>query len=189
QGNWAAAVEHLGPLIEAAPGQWRPLVRRGRAHKELGHLAEAAADLSRALELEGKEDPSVWSDRGEGYAELGRWPEAAADLGRAVGDGLTTVRPYLALALLGAGDGAGYRQACAELLVDYEKKNDGGLRPEAAFACAAAPDAGVEPARLLAAVERSLGDNPRDYLGLRLWGASLYRAGKYEEALQRLTEA
>jgi hypothetical protein len=97
---------------------------------------------------------------------------------------------WCALAHLGMGDTSGYRERCSQFpqFLDYFGKTDD---PEAcywvAWACALAPkavenlDKVVELAKL--AVERGGGT----YENRPLLGAILYRAGKFDEALQQLS--
>ena len=53
-----------------------------------------------------------------------------------------------------------------------------------------APDAGVDMARVVELAERVLADEPtqRSFLGAAR-GAAMYRAGRYEEGVERLTAA
>src|SRR5262249_29517068 len=73
-GHWAEAVDHLDPLIEVEPLVRQHRLDRGRAHAELGHWDQAAADCARALEL-WPDDVTPGSERGKYCAELARREE------------------------------------------------------------------------------------------------------------------
>src|SRR5262249_22767023 len=139
EGNRSAQRGYLTALIARARGQWRLYVRRGRAQKELENWVEAVADLTKALEIENKADPSVWHDRGEVYAEQGQWQKSAADFARGVELGLTTVRPQLAIAHLAAGDRDAYRRVCAAVSTNLEKNEGWPLEGADAFVCTVTP--------------------------------------------------
>jgi tetratricopeptide (TPR) repeat protein len=94
-----------------------------------------------------------------------------------------------ALALLGAGDTKGYGLVCAPMLQRFKDNAD----TEAAFwvvwTCALAPGAVGDwgPAIILA--EKNLAADSKNCDKLQVLGAVLYRAGRFEDAAKRLTEA
>jgi hypothetical protein len=166
---------HQQALTCEAAGAWEA------ALVHLNRLIEAGPSIE-ALSLR----------RGLAHAELGHWPEAARDLEiRRLGpqDGF-----YLwyraALIHLAGGDRAGYRAACAGMLQHFGNAERSG-EPAAftAWTCAVGPDALDDPRPALALAERLHHDRPKDAMIAMPLGALLYRAGRFAEAIARLTEA
>src|SRR5262249_16628627 len=137
-------------------------------------------------------DPT-WEDlnrRGRAYAQLGQYAPGAQDymaasqLGGEDWAGNEQRWHEHALLLVASGDGAGYRKLCARLLqhVDTTK---GYYRADAvATTCVLAPKAvpDMQPVvRLAEQTENSL-------YSLRPLGCALYRADRFKEARQQLTE-
>jgi Flp pilus assembly protein TadD len=182
-GQWAAARAHLDASITAEPANWALRVSRGHAHAESGHWDRAATDYATAIELAAV-DPEVWY--------------------------------FLALARLARGDAEGYRTACAGLLQRFGASTDFQTANLVAWSCALAPDAVPDLGRPVGLAEGAVANCPKDpglvftgvgyfagrfggagvaasrsraYAGLNTLGAALYRAGRLEEAVQRLSEA
>jgi WD40 repeat protein/serine/threonine protein kinase len=133
--------------------------------------------------------------RAQALARDGRWDVAADAFGKLVErepDNLTLRQAHIR-SLVAAGDGAGVRRACEDLLKRPQQYLYTMQTPNIAWCCALAPDAVVDreaPVRLaqsyLAANPDERGERKSD--GLRGLAAALYRAGRYEEAIHRLNE-
>jgi tetratricopeptide (TPR) repeat protein len=82
-----------------------------------------------------------------------------------------------------------HRAACADMLGRFGNASD----PDAAFwtawSCTLGPDAVSDWQPVVRLAEKALAADPKDYDKLQLLGAALYRAGRLEQALARLTEA
>jgi WD40 repeat protein/Flp pilus assembly protein TadD len=189
-GQWPAAVWHLDQLIAAAPADWALYQRRGRAHAALGEREQAAADYEKACDL-GADDWPVWVDRGLAEAELGHWEGAAAAYARAVELGATSDRVLSqhALLRLAVGDARGYRQACATMVKQFGRTGNAKIANNVAWVCSYAPDAVDDPAPVVRLAEQVAASHPKKYATLNTLGAILYRAGRYDEAVQKLQEA
>jgi WD40 repeat protein/tetratricopeptide (TPR) repeat protein len=131
--------------------------------------------------------PGAWqprASRGNAYAELGRWQEAASDYGEALArgaeDGLTASR--CAHAQLAAGRAEDYRTTCAKLVGSVGEAKDATAAGTLARACVVGPDALADFTPLLRATEKAAGG------AFDVHAAALYRAGRTQEALQRLAE-
>ncbi len=124
-------------------------------------------------------------------AEQGVWDQAEAACARAAGrgDAAGTILFFQALLRLRAGDRAGYRALCQKALEASAQTAGASLANGVAWTCALASDAGVDPARVVALAERAVAGNPRRHMELNTLGTALYRAGRFEEAVQRLDEA
>ncbi len=126
--------------------------------------------------------------RGKAYAESGQWVKASDDFARVVAfDPENPSRRYShAISLLGAGNEAGYRRVLAEMRDMFAATSDAGIA--SALLYAGLPVTNTFPDRdsllhlgLLAA--RTFSGNAR------VDAAALCRAGKYEEAISRFSEA
>jgi WD40 repeat protein len=143
-------------------------------------------------ENEAVREAAWYRSRGHRYAESGQWKEAALNFARA-----TELHPdpaqdwYLyALAQLGDGNQAGYRSVCQKILEHFQGSEHS---PEAVnagcWACVVGPGAVDHPERLVRLLEDarpSLADSPEL---LTTYGATLYRAARLDQAVQRLTSA
>jgi WD40 repeat protein/serine/threonine protein kinase len=142
--------------------------------------------------------PSLYVHRAEAYAWLGRWDRAAADYGRAYADlpeadrqgpdGLH-VQFGQALALLAAGDAAGYRRACAGMLRDRGRTQTPKEAWAVAFAGTLLPEAVADPAALVRLAETALAKDPDPAAYREVLGAALYRSGRFQEAVVHLEKA
>lgn len=160
-GNWFAAAFHLGRLIAAKPDHRPYFVQRGRAYFELEQWAKAAADYEQATQL----------DRGN--------------------DNLWHRSAYLHLR---AGNDAGYRALCPRFVAAFDPGKDCRIANALAWTCVLGPDAGVAPDEIVRLAERGVAgaraeqpDKVPSYLNTL--GAALFRAGRYDEAIQRLNDA
>ncbi len=139
------------------------------------------ADYSRVIELT-PDDLNAWSARGRAEAELGQWAKASADFGRVNargGEEAGTFRDQ-ALACLGAGDLAGYKQVCARMSKRLASSQHAA--PTIAWTCSLAPDALPDLKGVLQHATRAQAANPKSVLHLIALGALLYRAGQFELA-------
>jgi Tol biopolymer transport system component len=111
--------------------------------------------------------------------------------GRSVGleERADQARYRLALAQLGAGDLAGYRQTCSALFERLGRGERTGNLNSVAWVGALSPDSGVEPARLVRCAEQALAARPGDASCLNTLALALYRAGRFAQARQRAAGA
>jgi hypothetical protein len=75
----------------------------------------------------------------------------------------------------------GYRSMCSDAL---ERFGAG-----ATWTCTLSPESGADPDRIVSLAEDLLARSSRDHWHVNQLGAALYRAGRFEEAVTRLTEA
>jgi Flp pilus assembly protein TadD len=131
---------------------------------------------------------SIVVERGDLYARRGLWKEAAAYYATAVEQhpDYAPLHSQLAIARLIAGDLAGYRSACTAMLERFKTATDLLATNRLAYACIYAPESVPDMPTLIQVCERSV---QMFAGGERVVGAALYRAGRLEEALQRLEQA
>jgi WD40 repeat protein/serine/threonine protein kinase len=142
----------------------------------------------------GARDLKWYIYRAWAHAELGRWDDACADYAQTVrlSPDASWVWYRYVIAHLGAADHAGYHAACARMLQHFQGNLDAGL--DCLYACLPDPKAAGNPVRLVAlgeaAVKAEAGADRRSQgVALRAYGAALYRAGRYAEAVKALEEA
>jgi tetratricopeptide (TPR) repeat protein len=94
-----------------------------------------------------------------------------------------------ALVRLHLGDRDGYRKACADMLRRFETSPDLNAAFWTAWTCVLGPDAVTDWQSVVRLAEKCLAADPKNCDHLQHLGAVLYRAGRFQEAVQRLTEA
>jgi tetratricopeptide (TPR) repeat protein len=192
---WDWAIKHLDPLIASEPTSAGLYVRRADALTELGRLKEAAADDSKALELELPEDPEYWLKRGDACAKRSRWERAANAYSKAVdtmvGEPKREALVSLATVMLAKNDVGAYRKACADLLGHLNQNANFWDTEVTARTFVLAPNAVVDGEAVVNLVKRTANAQRTDtdrHLYLRTLGAATYRVGRYAEAVQHLDE-
>ena len=163
---------------------------RGSVCAELKRYDQSVEDYSKAIDLKA-DDGSYRSNRGHAYAELGKWDDAAADFAKGIELRIDDPLPRYRLALvhLQKGDKDGYRKVCTGLLERFGQKADAESAHWTAWSCVLGPDAVSDWKPVVDLAEKSLAADPKNFDKLHHLGAVLYRAGRFEEAARRLTEA
>jgi tetratricopeptide (TPR) repeat protein len=82
------------------------------------------------------------------------------------------------------GDAAGYRRACTGMLERFGRT---GSPNNLAWACSIAPDALVDPVQAVQLAERAYAQ-AKDSITRNTLGAALYRAGRFDEAVEKLNQ-
>jgi tetratricopeptide (TPR) repeat protein len=176
----------------------------GNVQLATGRLAEAVASYQTAVEIHQQLAAAYptnsacqanWASDlvqcGDALALLGRWSESAELYAQAVpasNYAWPTLWPA-ALVQLAAGNDAGYRHLCHELVTRYGDR----ASPDDLFSLAltlAAGDIGLDDRnQVLAIAERAAAANPSDSVAAILVGAAQYRAGQRKEAITTLVKA
>jgi tetratricopeptide (TPR) repeat protein len=192
-------VQRLADLTPEALDRQRREAHQAVAawHERQADAAERAGDWF-ALAFHLKHLRSAEPDRPGYHTRWGRFclaqgrpGEARAALARAVdrdGQGWQ-VWAWHAKACLAAGDGAGYRRACTELLDRFGQTQDLAVGNNVAWACAVGPGAAADLGPAVRLAERAVADRWDDYNRLNTLGGVLLRAGRTEEAIARLQQA
>jgi WD40 repeat protein/serine/threonine protein kinase/tetratricopeptide (TPR) repeat protein len=161
---------------------------RGVAHAELGDWDRAIADFAAARQVEPR-DP--WLTHRQAWAQLARAYQ------RRTGAAAATVAgrwPLLALAALQGytpQDFTGYRQTCAELMRDFGTTRDASAANAVAYTRVLLRQGLTrEEADKLAAISKvSVDAKPDSSDYLSTYGAALYRAGRFQQAVEQLDKA
>jgi WD40 repeat protein/tetratricopeptide (TPR) repeat protein len=186
--QWDKAIDAYTRAIDLGADGGAVWAERGFAHASLRHWDRAEADYLKAVE-KGVEHWQVWNNLGWAQAEQGRWDRAEASFARAFA---TAYQPWpwrsQALLCLRRGDADGYRKTCADLLGRFGESNNPVFDHQVARTCVLAADAGVDPGRVVQLAESGGPGITGDPWSRTTLGAALCRAGRYEEAVQRLNE-
>jgi tetratricopeptide (TPR) repeat protein len=164
--------------------------RLGRAYSNLRKWNEALMHLSKAIELD-MSCWSAWSERGAVYMGLSQSNQALADFSKAIeiSPGQSAPHHYLALARLAAGDLTGYRSECAAMLQRFGQTDKPEDANWVAWTCALHSDAVKDLHQPVQIAERAVGVDPKNISHTFALGATLYRAGRFAEAIKPLNEA
>jgi serine/threonine protein kinase/WD40 repeat protein/tetratricopeptide (TPR) repeat protein len=183
RGNPSKASDDFARAAEFRPNDpnWR--TRCGREQAALWQWDRASADFARAIELR-PDDVDVRIECGEAHAAGGEWKQALREFVRATEQNPDEPRVWylLAVANLGEGNQAGYRETCEFLMKRFAGTAQGerGRMNPVNCACVLAPQAVAGAAVVTEFSKRLVGySRPSP-------GALLYRAGRFREALSRL---
>lgn len=168
-------------------------------HLNQFHDCEAARDeTGRAFHLKAllgwsPSNPAEWFDRGRLHIHLGDWSAARAELAKAVADpAFRSADAWFELACLDllCGDGEGYRRRCAAMWPLFAESENEAERTLLLRAAAIGETKGV--AQAIALGEKTLPQvKRRDARMFTVFGLglALHRAGRHEQAVERLREA
>jgi WD40 repeat protein/tetratricopeptide (TPR) repeat protein len=190
--QWNVAHWYVDRVIAAQPKAWEGYALRAAVYDKLGLAADRDADNDRAIEF-GADGPFLVK-LGSDCARRDQWDKAASCFTYAEERGPTVVGwERHALALLRAGDLAGYRRLCRRVIGEAEQIADIGSANSLAWIFAIAPGAVDDYERVVRLASLALPDIPgiktRRHASLNSLGAALYRAGRYREAIAILDEA
>jgi WD40 repeat protein len=177
EGQWFAAAWHLDRLIAQEAGRH---LSGARWDNLVGRLSEALADYR-----------LLYQRRANARAEAGQWGGARRDFALVLALGAQTANPWrgLALAHLGAGDVAGYRQVCERMRRRLDPAPDPVTAATLAWTCLVVPDAVQDYRGMVRDLERAAARHPTSCYFYHPLGAVLYRAGRTSAAVANITQA
>jgi WD40 repeat protein/tRNA A-37 threonylcarbamoyl transferase component Bud32/tetratricopeptide (TPR) repeat protein len=161
------------------------------AHAEqAGQWFAAAFHLDRALTGR-PEEPALRLRRGRARAEQGQWDAARGDFAFAVKHLPERADAGLGLALteMALNQTDAYRASCTQTLDRFRATEDPALAALLAWTCSLAPGSTADPERVVQLAGLAVGREPNNYAFARAQGAAFYRAGKFQEAVERFTSA
>jgi tetratricopeptide (TPR) repeat protein len=164
---------------------------RGASHIGLSQFDKAVADYTKAIELKPEaEKGHYWTQRGSIYVQLAQFEKAASDFGTAVElDPNNAHKWYLqALIHLVMSDAEGYRKRCANMLEHFSQSEIPDIQRWVAWTCVLGPDAIEDLTQSVKLAEWALESDPENDHYRNTLGAILYRAGRFEEAVEKLTK-
>jgi tetratricopeptide (TPR) repeat protein len=159
------------------------------AYDKLHQWDKAVADYSKLIVLDGQ-NSNWWEQRARAYSNMGQHDHAAVDYDKAVEfqPDNTIAYYWRALAHLGAGDMESYRIACDQMLERFGQTESPAAANWVAWTCALAPDAVADFAQALRLAKEASQKRAKNVFFQNTPGAVHYRAGRFEEAIERLTE-
>ncbi|MBI3407933.1 MAG: protein kinase [Planctomycetes bacterium] len=161
-----------------------------RACEKIGKWQAALFHLE-ILATRHPQRPELHDRKGRARAEMGLWTEAAADFEKATALGADLPGPWHrhALLRLHLGDSNGYRRVCADMLDRFGSAKHAASAQLTVWTCVLAPLTQSDGVRLAPIAERALVDGPKNHSRLLLLGAALYRAGRFQDAVNKLSES
>jgi WD40 repeat protein/Tfp pilus assembly protein PilF len=135
-------------------------------------------------------DAHLRERRGKAYVQLGQLEKAAAAFARTTELPGATIAAWTASATLQLylGDADGYARICRRFLKILTNQA-ASARNSGAWLCSLGPNAVDDPARAVALAREAVAKEPRNANYVHTLGAALYRAGLFQEAVQRLEES
>ena len=180
-----------GKAIELDPNNSNYWHIRGASHIGLSQFDKALADYTKAIELKPDAEEGIyWTRRGSLYGQLAQFEKAASDFGRAVELFPNNVRNwyYQALILLVMGDTEGYRKRCASMLEHFGQTEKGDTAFWVAWTCVVGGNEVEDMAEVIKLAGQAVESSEKNDGYLKTLGAALYRAERFDEAVQQLTD-
>ena len=188
-GRWRVGKNSLPkfPLPNVIGRPRQCLATAGIYYQNLTQLDHAIADYSRAIELD-PNNANAHFELGDACARLGRWDQAQAEIGRAaeLDPGNQWYMFHASVLQLRAGDLAGYRRVCREMLKRFGDTRKPEVAERTAKTCLLAPDAVADLAPVLTLADRAVrgtekSSNYRYFVLVK--GLAESRAGRNAEAV------
>jgi serine/threonine protein kinase/WD40 repeat protein/tetratricopeptide (TPR) repeat protein len=179
--NWEEIIRSYSQAIDLQPNDTALWSKRGFLYTQMGLNDKAVADFAKAIDLK-PDDGGSWYEMALAHSRLGQWEQASAAY-----EHTTTLKPdssfawyCLALVKLQRGDRAAYQNTCVRMLKQFGESPYANDAHWTAWTCVLAPDAVADWTKPLQLAERAHAEDR---------SSVLYRAGRFEEAGQRLAEA
>ena len=190
KGEHERAIADLTEAIRLDPRGSVQYRYRGYLQWEERAFDEAIADFTEAIRLDPGDAPA-YLERGQASIEKHDIDKAIADLSKAVQLQSTDANYWYRRALARVADARTdqYRGDCAEMLQRFGQTDRPDQAHWVAWACALAPDAPADWPTVIALAEQAAESDPKSLMFVTTVGAVLYRAGRLEEAIQRLAQA
>jgi tetratricopeptide (TPR) repeat protein len=191
-----SAIADYTKAITLEPDHPEPWLWRGEVFFGLRQWDTAIADYTKVIELAPNER-EAWVGRGDAHAQLGQWDQADADLTKAIELYPEAIElnphwsePHFLQAdvRLAAGDIEGYRRACGTLLKAFGETREPENANAVARTIVLAPDALPDFNLVVKLAEKAVAQAPGNFDYLRTLGAVLYRARRFDAAVEKLTE-
>jgi tetratricopeptide (TPR) repeat protein/serine/threonine protein kinase len=189
-GQHDKAIDDYSRVIELAPQVAANWQLRGTAYSQVGQWEQALTDYTKAVELI-PNSAVLRTNQGVALAQLGQWDKAAAAFEQAAtlpGE-YPTAWYYRAVLEIQRDDMDAYRQVCAGMLERFEQSYSVDAAYWTTWTCVLVPDSVSEWTRPLKLAEQAHAADGRSYDTINQLGTVLYRAGRFAEAAQRLSEA
>ena len=188
-GRYEEAIPDFTKAIELGRRATMPYSRRAWAYLQLGDYEKALADAETLIQMK-PESGLGYSARASVYVAQEDWDQARAEVEKLFELQPPSRRWYPRAAVyLAAGDLEAYQELCRTALEVDGQTDDPEVAGHIAWVCSFAPHALDDPAALLTLAEKFLETDPNGAGKIYVLATSLYRCGRYDEALARLNEA
>jgi tetratricopeptide (TPR) repeat protein len=119
-----------------------------------------------------------------------QWDKALADFSKAVevAPNQMFIWHSRTLAYLGAGDTKGYREGCATMVERFGQTEDARTASWVAWTCALGPGGVQDLEEAVKLAERAVERDAANERHVGTLGAALYRAGRFDEAVEQLSQ-
>jgi eukaryotic-like serine/threonine-protein kinase len=189
--QWAGALWYLNRALAIAGKDGQLYAIRAMVHGKLGKTLAQEADL--AVAVKHGADSLFLAHLADDCALRGQWEEAAR-INQSIGDHgpwPLAAWHHRALLCLKFNDAAEYRKGVAGLLASPGEMSSAGAANSIAWICALGPDAVSDFSRPIALAEMAAKlARPEARAGvLNTLGAVLYRAGRYQESIDRMGDS
>jgi WD40 repeat protein/tetratricopeptide (TPR) repeat protein len=189
-GEFDKAIAEYGELIRIDPKSATGYTSRAALYRRKGQFDKAIADYDQVIRLD-PQSAAAYFNRAQAHLEKSDFDRAPADLSKAV-----ELAPdhalfwyWRALARVAAGRLDEYRRDCAEMLRHFGATEDADAAHWTAWSCTLAPDAAADWSVPLALAKKAAKGDPDSIQYMITHGAVLYRAGRVQQAIQRLMDA
>jgi WD40 repeat protein/tetratricopeptide (TPR) repeat protein/tRNA A-37 threonylcarbamoyl transferase component Bud32 len=189
RGEYDRAVQEFTAALRITPKDVVIRTNRGDALSRREEYDKALSDLDETIRLDPKY-VRAYTQRGFVHVQQGQWDKARTDFRNAVAldPADLQVGCQYAVLCLQAGDKAGYRRACADLLRRFGETRDPQTANAVVWVCALAAEAVADPTQPVRLAEKAAARVPGKYESCKALGAALYRAGKPQAAVNKLKE-
>jgi tetratricopeptide (TPR) repeat protein len=188
-GRYEEAVADLTKAIELKHKGSDVRYGRGVAYSQLGQFDKSLDDLNQVIQMTPGHS-IAYQHRAGVYAELGQWEKAAADFAKTVELGrYEEVFASYALVRLQWKGMSEYRAFCRELLERLGQTKDADTANGIAWTCCLVPEAVADFRPCVRLAGLAVASEPKSRVYVNTLGAALYRAGDFQGAVEKMTEA
>jgi tetratricopeptide (TPR) repeat protein len=187
--QWDNAIADCSKAVELDSNNWRSLNIRAWAYIRIGQWEKSITDLSKPIQLE----PNIWGhwvNRAWMWVEMEHWDNAIADWMKSIELNPDRVNPwyYHALLQLYTGKVKGYRDTCTEMLNHFRQTENPKTSQWVVQTCVLGPNAVEDLDKVVKLSEQLVVSDDKNDQYSNALGAILYRAGRFEEAVENLTK-
>jgi tetratricopeptide (TPR) repeat protein len=184
--KWGKAIADLTQALRYQPLRHLSYCQRGLAYLATGDAGKAISDCSAALRLNPRCQASL-SNRGFAHGQMRQWEQASADYA-AIDQGARGPRTWYChlLLRLAQGDREEYGMGCIRMVQLLGKTSDSTVAGALAWTCVLAPEGAADYTVVVRLAEKRLSAVPGNASANIALGAALYRAGRYDDAVERL---
>lgn len=188
--RWEESAADSARAIELDPDDTSVWHQYGEVCLLAAQLDRALAVYNRLIDLDSS-DWQAWASRGRRHANALRWQEARADYARAVQLDSPEAGVWLNYArlLAQAGEVDAHRQHCVRMLERFSTGTTPESRRCVSAACVLSADAVSDWGLVRRLAEDAVAATPRSPLRLNELALAHYRAGYFEEAIDRAQQA